>query len=169
MTSHHYQRGKHSDLFSADTNFSDEGRVVYRRFLEGFYERFLDRVVDGRARAGRTTTRDEVHEVAQGRVWTGTQALENGLVDEIGGLDAAVAKAAALANWEDADWSVVHYPQQKTFLEVLLEDLQNPGGADVQVLLPGVDPRHVHALLNLERVLDGGGVAAWLPISFPVE
>ena len=168
MTSHHYKRGEHSDLFSSDKSFSEEGRLVYRRFLEGFYERFLERVVEGRALAGRTTSRDEVHEVAQGRVWTGTQALENGLVDELGGLDVAVDKAVSLADM-GSDWSVVHYPKQKTFLEVILEDLQNPGGADVMLALPGIEQRHVQALLGLERVLEDGGVAAWLPVSFTVE
>ena len=60
--------------------------------LRCFYEQFLARVS-----AGRNMERDAVHQVAQGRVWTGVQAKERGLVDELGGLDAERQVAPAVA------------------------------------------------------------------------
>ena len=60
--------------------------LALQGFLDDFYEVFLGKVVDGRG-----MERDAVHKVAQGRVWTGEQALGLGLVDELGGLDVALA------------------------------------------------------------------------------
>lgn len=64
--------------------------------VDRIYDVFIDHVVDGRGQ-----TREEVHAIAQGRVWTGTDALERGLVDELGGFDAAVAAAAELAGLQE--------------------------------------------------------------------
>jgi protease-4 len=95
MTEHTWKRGAEADMMSGSSRFSEGGRQVYRRFLTDFYEIFLARVAEGRG-----FSRDEAHAVAQGRVWTGQQALERGLVDELGGLDTALAKAAELAELE---------------------------------------------------------------------
>ena len=68
-------------------------------------------------------TRDEVDAVAQGRVWTGNQALERGLVDELGGYDEAVAAAAELAGLTDGDYSVVEVTKPLTEFEQFLKDI----------------------------------------------
>jgi protease-4 len=60
------------------------------------YEAFIETVM-----AGRGLSEEEVRALAEGQVWTGKQALENGLVDELGGLDAAIAKAKELASLEE--------------------------------------------------------------------
>jgi protease-4 len=115
---HAWKRGEHAQLLSMVEPFSDADRVVFRRWLEETYDRFLGVVADGRG-----LSRDEVHAVAQGRVWTGVQALERRLVDDLGGLDKAIAKARELAEVEDA--GVIHLPRQKSFVDVLLEDLED--------------------------------------------
>ncbi len=86
--------------------------------IEYGYERFLGIVADSRG-----MTRDEVDAVAQGRVWTGNQALERGLVDELGGYDEAVAAAAELAGLTDGDYSVVEVTKPLTDFEQFLKDL----------------------------------------------
>ena len=73
-------------------------------------------------------TPEELHAVAQGRVWTGEQALERGLVDELGGLEVALAKARELAELE-ADAGIVRYPERKSFVDQLLEELAGEGEA----------------------------------------
>lgn len=161
MTSHTYKRGSEADLFSTNAGFSEEGREIYRRFLTDFYETFLERVSDGRE-----MDRDAVHEVAQGRVWTGTQALERGLVDELGGLDEALAKASELATVEE--YGVVRLPRQKDFFEALLEDMEDGEVDRVTVALPGIDTQALAELEALSRVLDDG-VAAMLPGHLTVE
>ena len=69
---------------------------------------------------GRNMTRDEVHAVGQGRVWTGRQALARGLVDELGGLRRAVDLAKAEAGIDvDSEVTLVPYPRPRTFFELL--------------------------------------------------
>ncbi|MFT6338448.1 MAG: protease-4 [Saprospiraceae bacterium] len=81
------------------------------------YEQFLNRVAIGRG-----MTRDEVHEVAQGRVWTGTKALDLGLVDVIGGLDDAIKLAGEMAGLED--YKTKEYPTIKeTFLDQVVKGI----------------------------------------------
>jgi len=157
-----YQRGELADLFSLTEPFSEEGRSVYRKFLQDFYDRFLEVVADGR-----DLEREAVHEVAQGRVWTGEQALERRLVDELGGLDDAVAKAAELAG--ETSPGRVRWPKRKGFVEVLLEDLERQDDplavlravADTP-LLPLSESQLVE-LAVLDRVFADHGVAAMLP------
>lgn len=82
------------------------------------YELFLERVAEGR-----NMPRDAVHAVAQGRVWTGSKAVEKGLVDALGGLDQAIATAANLADLEE--YRTVDYPEVKDPFTQLVEELFN--------------------------------------------
>jgi protease-4 len=159
-----WERGAEARLFSLSAPFSDTGRAVFREFLTDFYETFLARVAEGRK-----MDRDAVHTVAQGRVWTGQQALERGLVDELGGLDIAVAKAAELGGI-DGTPALRRWPVQKSFFEVLIEDMD---GGDATALapvvtIPGIDVDALTDLLVLERVLSDGA-AALLPGNLTVQ
>lgn len=84
--------GRHATIESDETAYTAEEREIVRGQIDRIYKVFLD--VVGKARK---MTPDEVHPIAAGRVWTGRQALERKLVDELGGLDAAVRKARSLA------------------------------------------------------------------------
>ncbi len=64
-------------------------------------------------------TKDAIDSIGQGRVWTGEQALEKGLVDKLGGINTAIEEAASLADIED--YSVIAYNSNKDFLTKLLE------------------------------------------------
>jgi protease-4 len=68
-------------------------------------------------------TLQQVDDVARGRVWLGNKAVENGLVDELGGLEEAVAWVAKEANLDADDFRTVAYPKTKTFQERLLASL----------------------------------------------
>lgn len=69
--------------------------------MTSVYDLFLARVSEGRSTRGRTVTKDQVAANAEGKIFSGTKGKELGLVDEIGGLDAAIAKARSLANLDD--------------------------------------------------------------------
>jgi protease-4 len=84
--------GERATLESDEARFSDEERAIVRGDIVRIYEAFLERVARSR---GMTVT--DVDAIAQGKVWTGRQALGNKLVDEMGGLDAGAAKARSLA------------------------------------------------------------------------
>ena len=107
--------GKNADLFSPVAPFSEDGRTRFQSQIDDIYERFLAKVADGRS-----MTRDEVHAIAQGRVWTGRQAMDLGLVDETGGLRTALALAKEEAGIDpDREVTLVAYPRPRTFFEQL--------------------------------------------------
>jgi protease-4 len=81
-------RGQQADFDSGERPYSDEERQSLTEDIHRVYDVFLDRVM-----ASRRMSRDEVDAVAGGRVWTGRQAQERGLVDHLGGLEDALAKA----------------------------------------------------------------------------
>jgi protease-4 len=78
-------QGRHALMFSPQTGFSEDEWARLNDWLDFVYEDFTTKVARGRA-----MSREAVHEVARGRVWTGADALERGLVDELGGLRRAV-------------------------------------------------------------------------------
>ncbi|BBZ00646.1 signal peptide peptidase SppA [Mycolicibacterium chitae] len=97
---------ENADAWSINAPFTAEQQARVEAEVDLFYTDFVERVADGR---GMTT--DAVHDIAQGRVWTGADALERGLVDELGGLRAAVCRAKVLAGVDpDAKARVVAYP-----------------------------------------------------------
>lgn len=92
-----YRRGDNADWIASESKFSDAQRQMVRASIESIYEQFLGRVAESRGK-----TRDEVDAIGGGRVWTGAQAIELGLVDELGGLRRALDKARDLANLPEA-------------------------------------------------------------------
>ncbi|WP_273446583.1 signal peptide peptidase SppA [Neolewinella agarilytica] len=109
---------RNSNAFSTFRGLGDEERTVLKARTEMIYNTFLQRVADGR-----DIPLGTVKEIAGGRVYTGERAIEIGLVDRLGGLDAAIRSAANLASLESDDYSVGHYPRIKPPLEQLIEDL----------------------------------------------
>lgn len=95
---------KQSTIYSVFEPMTDEFRAVTTEGIEQVYQTFLERVAQGR-----NMTISEVDSIAQGRVWSGLEAKEVGLVDEIGGLDDAVAYAAELVDL--TDYAVRNYPE----------------------------------------------------------
>lgn len=143
---HTYKRGEQSNIFSSTSNFSDSERRKYQEFLDGFYKIFVEK-----AAQGRDMTYDELHQVAQGRVWTGEQALERNLVDELGGLEDAIAKAKELAELGENDVAIRIFPKRKTALETILEDLNKK---ETEVQLPiGIHSDVQQELQKLDSLL----------------
>ena len=92
-------------------------RIILQNYINRGYELFVSRCAEGR-----NTTNDEIKRIAEGRVWTGADALSIGLVDVLGGLDDAIAIAAEKAGLTD-NYAIAEYPVQKDALTQLLEDL----------------------------------------------
>ncbi len=111
------RRGKNATLFSSWEPWTEEERAKVRSLNEAFYETFVDK-----AAAGRKKTPQEIDAVAQGRVWTGDEALRAGLVDALGGLETAVRLArerARIPKGQEVQMLVL--PQRKGLLETLME------------------------------------------------
>jgi protease-4 len=108
-------RGKFANIDSENGPLTDEERAKLRHEIEIFYHGFVERVADGRKRKY-----DDVEPLAQGRVWLGSQAKQNGLVDEIGGLDRAVELVKQRAKIAASDKvTLVTYPPRRTLFELL--------------------------------------------------
>ena len=104
---------KHSDMFSLMRPFDNAELAYMQASVEDIYESFVNLVA-----TSRNMDPARVDEIAQGRVWTGADALQIGLVDEIGTLEDAIAYAAALADFHSSDeYKVVGYPKPLTLFE----------------------------------------------------
>ncbi len=128
------------------------------------YEAFLQRVADGRG-----MTRDQVHEIAQGRVWTGAKAKELGLVDVVGDLNTSLEIAANLAGIEQ--YRIEEYPRTKDPFQQLLESLLNEDKMMVsqeQLIRMKLGNWYPY-YKTLQEVHDTRGVQARLPFVIPVE
>lgn len=106
--------GQNATATSPFSAFTPRERDEIQGQIQAFYEQFVEKVADARQ-----STPENVHEVAQGRVWTGRQAKEIGLVDELGGLDVAVRLAKARAQLPvDADVPVVVFAGHRDFSSI---------------------------------------------------
>jgi protease-4 len=121
--------GEHATLEHDDDPFTDDERKIVKGEIDRIYGAFLDLVG-----ASRKMSREEVRPIADGKVWTGRQAFDRKLVDELGGLDAAVRKARSLAGLkESASAREVHGPRR-----MIPPSLPASAGGFVAYLLDGI-------------------------------
>ncbi len=113
---------KASDFGTLSRPFDAAESAALQAHVNRGYALFLKRVADGRTAAGRKMTPEAVDHIAQGRVWTGNQALKNGLVDKIGTLYDAILKAEQLAQTKNP--AVVRYPAPKSWMESFNKEQQ---------------------------------------------
>jgi protease-4 len=106
--------------FRPDREMSEHARALFQAVVDEGYDDFLTRVA-----ANRDMSKAEVDAIAQGRVWTGTDAVANGLVDELGSLDDAVSAAARLAGLEPGSYGIREIRRELTPTEQLLLDLMS--------------------------------------------
>ena len=116
------KRGANAGINSMERVFNDSERKAMTRVIEAIYEQFLDRALKGRERAGKKMTKEELTKLAGGRVWTGRQALENGLVDQLGTLEDAIVWAVKEANLpKDQRPELLDLPKGKNLFDSLLD------------------------------------------------
>lgn len=144
------QRAPHAELNLSTPPLSEDTAAWLDREVQEVYGLFLERVAEGRGLA-----KEAVDAVGQGRVWTGAQAGERGLVDRLGGLRAAVALAKERAGIAaDADVSLTVYPPPKPLAQQLAEAFRTSAVRAASAALP-FDPEALPAAM-------AGRVRAWL-------
>ncbi|MDR1918667.1 MAG: signal peptide peptidase SppA [Tannerellaceae bacterium] len=114
MTTDVVKTNTYGDILDPTRPLRPDERALMQAQIERLYDLFLSRCADGRGK-----TKEEIDRIGQGRVWTGEQALERGLIDALGGLDQALASAAELA--ELTDYQLTHISESHDFLKSLLE------------------------------------------------
>jgi protease IV len=115
--------GKHAEINSPARRYNEEELKKLQEQLQSFYDDFVEKVA-----SSRHTTPEQIDALAQGRVWTGRQAKQNKLVDELGGLDRAIALAKQRAKIPaESGVEIVVYPPRKSFYELLSDQLSGTG------------------------------------------
>jgi len=157
--------GRFAEMTSPLRPFTADERAKMTESVQAIYDTFIERVADGRGKAP-----EDVDRVAQGRVWTGRQALEHGLVDALGGLTEAVAMAKARAGMaEDEEVELVHYPKSRGFYDLLSGQLGPFGDSQSQAadaMMSLLSPRErqvLAAVLAPSRLFRTGEPLAHLP------
>jgi protease-4 len=155
--------GRYAELYSPIRPFSPEERARVEEQMQATYDVFVEK-----AAAGRNTTPERIDAVGQGRVWTGQQAKQVGLVDELGGLERALAIAKQHAKLApDSEVELVVYPPRKSFYEVLSNPFGASEGSRILGAMLGMrDPRSIDALTAPLRVFRRGEPLAIMPNVF---
>ena len=118
--------GRHAEINSPARPYNAEELKKLQEQLQAFYDQFVQKAAESRH-----STPEKIDQLAQGRVWTGQQAKDNGLVDALGGLDSAIAVAkdrAKILPGTEVEWVI--YPARKSFYELVTEQF---GGAGDQM------------------------------------
>ncbi|MBW4595079.1 MAG: signal peptide peptidase SppA [Brasilonema angustatum HA4187-MV1] len=163
---------RYADTQSVGRPKSPGELAIYQRSVNRIYDTFLDKVAQGRK-----LPKQKVAEIAQGRVWSGAAAKKIGLVDDIGGLDAAVKYAATAANLGD-NWQLQEYPKggnlRERFFGQVSEQARTVLGVD-KVQLKAPDPlmsefqKLQQELAILRKMNDPQGIYARLPFNLKIE
>lgn len=156
------KQGRYADLFSPVRPFSPDERKKIGALMQATYDAFVEK-----AAAGRNTTPERIDAIAQGRVWTGRQAKELGLVDELGGLDRALAIAkdrAKIAPGSEVE--LVVFPPKKSLFEVVSEPWGRSDSSALAALLGARNARAVEAVTAPLRLFRRGEPLALMPNVF---
>ena len=157
----HDHAGQPDGLFAPDAVALE----AINESVSDIYDAFTQRVAEGR-----NMSRERVEELARGRVWTGADALENGLIDEIGDLDYAVAKAAELANLDRDDVRRVALPEAQDPFEAFMEDLTGVEAGLQALGFTGVAEGLLRELWQVRRMVESGDpIQARLPFTLHVN
>ncbi|BBD54924.1 signal peptide peptidase SppA [Planktothrix agardhii] len=157
---------KFADIQTNSRPKSPEELARLQKVVNLIYDRFISNVA-----THRKLPKNQVQEIAQGRVWSGSQAKQLGLVDEIGGLDAAIAAAAKKANLGE-DWTLKEPAKPRTLEERILDNLT---GDNLTKIPTPVDPltrefiRLQEELLMIKEMNDPKGIYTRLPFNLKIE
>lgn len=153
--------GRNADIYSPFTRFSPDQQSKVEEYMQAFYDQFVEKVAKSRQMSP-----ERVDAIAQGRVWTGRQARELGLVDQLGGLDAAVAVAKQRARIPaDEDVELVTYPPRRSFYESLAARFGGSAPAALAALGARGDTRALAALTAPIRLFRRGEPLALMPFT----
>lgn len=152
--------GEYGDMITISRPLTDAEKNVWQTRTEEIYETFTSK-----AAAGRNMSQDKLKEVASGRVWTGVQAKERGLVDVLGNFNDAIEIAAEKAGIAD-DYRVRFYPRQKPFFEALMEGLEE--NSRVSAMKEELGDNYIY-YQYWQRVKSYNGTQARMPYEFIIQ
>ncbi len=157
--------GRFADAVTISRPKTPEELAILQRMVDWIYDEFVRKVSEGRSMPP-----ERVREIAQGRVWSGAEAVKLGLVDEIGGLDPAIAFAAQKAGLAPG-FEVIEFPREKGFEELIAEALEGikPASSRASGMLGKVVEQFESELRVLNQFNDPRGIYARLPHEMMVK
>jgi protease-4 len=166
ITSEAMKTAPTADMYSGLRKLTSFERQILERGVDRTYDRFTQVVAESRG-----LQINDVLSLAQGRVWTGSQAALNGLVDEVGTLDSAIEMAASIADLDSTGYRIAVYPKEKSLFERLW---QMASSAEAQIStnlfensLSGAAVRQIRLLHEIEHL--HGTVQARMPVYFSID
>lgn len=150
---------KLSDAISVNRPFTPEEKDLMQNYVNRGYELFVKRCADGRR-----MKIDQIKAIAEGRVWSGKEALKIGLVDKIGGIDEAVMMAAKKANL--ISYQIVEYPKKESFAEKIMKSFSSHAETHFIKSKLGEQYQLFEEITNLNKV---NGIHALLPFKLVVQ
>jgi len=154
--------GKYADLYSPVRPFTPAERAKVQEQMQATYDTFVEKAADGR-----NTSPERIDAVGQGRVWTGRQAKQIGLIDELGGLERALALAKTRAKLPAGEVELVIYPGRKSIYEIVKNPFGSSGSTESLAAMLGFrDPRTLELLTTPLRVFRRGEPLALMPNVF---
>lgn len=157
------QTHKYAGMMTINRPLTQEERSIIQGYIDRFYATFTERVAEGRG-----LTVAQVDSIGQGRVWTGTDAKRIGLVDEIGGLEAAISYAAAQAQLSEGSYRTVGYPEQKDIFQELKESLSGQSRMWIASEVFGADAELLKTFEQVRAARQIRGIQARMPYTLEV-
>ena len=151
--------GEYSDIITATRSLSDGEIDIIQQGINEGYETFTSKAAEGRSMA-----KQDLLKIASGRVWTGKQAMENGLVDILGGLEDAIAIAIDKAGIAD-DYKLKYYPKYQSLIDRLLNN-----GDDVKAQLIKEELGEMYIYLKeIKKLKNYQGIQARMPYDISLQ
>ncbi len=150
-----------ADMPTVSRPLTTQETLIIQGFVDDFYDGFLERVAEGR-----NMTTAQVDSIGQGRVWTGKDALRLGLVDELGGMEDAIAAAASMANL--TDYRQVDLPVQKDLWQQIMEDLNVEARMWAASAFLGDDAQLLEQYKKVREIREQTGILARMPFDLEV-
>jgi protease-4 len=162
LTTEEVKTGETGNLFTFFRPLSETERSVWQGQTDEIYEIFTRKAAEGRG-----MSQDDLKKIASGRVWTGLQAKENGLVDVLGGLDDAITLAAKASG--SKEYKIRYYPKPKTLIDKLFESGEKEIFAPKDPIGELAGPSEKLLLRQYNKLKEYGGVQARMPVEFSIK
>ncbi|MFZ1693566.1 MAG: signal peptide peptidase SppA [Flavobacteriales bacterium] len=153
---------QYADMLTVSRPLNESEKAMMQVWVDEFYDGFIERVAEGRK-----LTVAQVDSIGQGRVWTGADAKDRGLVDELGGLEDAIKAAAELAGI--SDYRKVEMPEQEDFFQKLLKDLNTEAKAWVVREYLGDDAQMLQQFKQAREAKGYSGIQARMPFELVIQ
>lgn len=153
---------QYADFGEISRPLTDAEYAILQKSVDNIYGTFLSRVSEGR-----DMTTEKIDSIGQGRVWSGTDAMDIGLIDEFGGLETAIAEAAKLAGLED--YVLKNYPKRKDPIEKILEDFGMSVSQTFMSYQLGNDKELIKYFEEIKTIKEMQGVQARMPFLMEVR